>query len=102
MTLYACKKLNDFPFVCNRCFHYSSCSKQWVAYDAAEADHLARHRLKSARAHSQISTHELKALDLKISERINIELLVKRTYQDYQVLYRFETACRLTVEYDDW
>lgn len=81
-TLYACKKLQDFPFVCNRCFHYSSCSNQRFAYDAYEADHCARHRLKSTRAHPQMSQDQLKELDQKISQRI----------RDHQSLYHIRTT----------
>lgn len=81
-TLPTCKKLNDFPFVCNSCFHVSTCSNQRVAYDAYEADHLSRHRLKATRSHPQMSKEQLNDLDQRISQRV----------RDHQSLYHIMTT----------
>lgn len=69
-TIPICKKLLGFPFVCNRCFHFSTCSIQRIAYDAYEADSTARHRLKSMRSHPHMSKEQLQELDRKVSERV--------------------------------
>lgn len=66
----SCSKLNTYPFVCNACFHVARCAKERRLYDAYEANHLARKRLKSGRAHPQISPAELNELDQRVSGRV--------------------------------
>lgn len=72
-----CSTREKFPYVCNNCIKYLSCTKVRYFYDAYTAEDNYQKRLRESRRHPQLSPKEMKVLDEKVSSRI----------KDHQSLY---------------
>lgn len=72
-----CLTRDKFPYVCNNCIKYPSCTKVRYFYDAYIAEDSYQKRLRETRRHPQLSKKEMKILDNKVSNRV----------KDHQSLY---------------
>lgn len=69
-TPYACHHLKKFPYVCNACPHKAKCTKERWIYDAVEANAKANYLKVDSRSQPQLTPSEMKALDAKVSPRL--------------------------------
>ena len=65
-----CHHLKRFPYVCNRCRHAPSCSKEIFKYDAAEANSKAQYIKEISRSKPKLNPKEMMELDQKVSYRL--------------------------------
>ena len=54
-----CHHLKHFPYVCNRCPHTRSCSKEILKYDASEATSKSRYLRETSRSKPKLNSRTI-------------------------------------------
>lgn len=76
---WTCKRLNRWPFVCNRCLKYATCPQTRFVYDASRAHRISGSRASLCRQGIRIDVVELERIDALVSP------LLKRGQSPYHI-----------------
>jgi IS30 family transposase len=71
-VVWRCESLGRWPYVCNRCTKYSTCSEQRYSYDAKRAGKMASSRASLSRKGLAIDTFEAERINMIVTPLLKL------------------------------